>query len=58
MASVVDWPPQLAGAASALAGWPGSNGSMMLMNGGAAEAELADPVAAGPVEVPAHSQSS
>jgi hypothetical protein len=28
MATVVFWPPQLAGADLALAGWPGSNGSV------------------------------
>src|SRR5579863_6958529 len=32
MPSVVDWLPQLAGAGLIIAGWPGSNGSTMLMN--------------------------
>src|SRR6266702_3160962 len=44
---VEDWPPQLAGAASVLAGWPGSNGSTMLTNEAAAEAV---PPAAAPDE--------
>ena len=41
----MDWPPQLAGAASVLAGWPGSNGSTMLTNEAAA-AEAVPPAAA------------
>jgi len=32
MVSVEDWLPQLAGAGLIIAGWPGSNGSTMLMN--------------------------
>src|SRR6476661_3108997 len=45
MASVLPWPPQLAGAVSTRAGWPGSNGSTMGTNG--VIAAMAAPVAAG-----------
>jgi len=46
MASVVAWPPQVSGAGTTRAGWPGSNGSTMLTNGVMA-AVVAVPVAAG-----------
>ena len=42
-----DWPLQLDGAASVLAGWPGSNGSTMLTNEAAAAADAVPPAAAG-----------
>src|SRR2546421_578275 len=38
MASVVLWPPQVSGADSTRAGWPGSNGSTMGTNGAMAAA--------------------
>jgi hypothetical protein len=43
----VDCPPQLAGADSARAGWPGSKGSTILTNEAAAAADMVPPAAAG-----------
>src|SRR5215467_807126 len=51
MASVVLWPPQVSGADSTRAGWPGSNGSTMGTNEATAGA-VPVPVAAGLDAVP------